>query len=220
MTELETFFRAGAHRVCQKWESYFPVYERHFAPFRGLSNLRMLEIGISQGGSLDLWREFFGHQAVLVGIDINEGCKRFEGGRSFVRIGSQEDPEFLRAVIDEFGPFDIVLDDGGHTMRQQIVSFETLYPAVARRGVYLCEDCHTSYQAEFGGGTRAPGSFIEFAKDKIDELNGWHVQPASRGCLTDFTRSTTSISFYESIVVFEKSPVLPPRYVEAGAARP
>lgn len=220
MGELETFFHEGVHRVCQKWESYFPVYERHFARFRGLSDLRMLEIGVSQGGSLDLWRRYFGHQAVLVGIDISESCKRFETGRTFVRIGSQEDAAFLRQVIDEFGPFDIVLDDGGHTMRQQIVSFETLYPALDRRGVYLCEDCHTSYQAAFGGGVHEAGSFIEFAKDKIDEINGWHAQDPSRGYVTPLTRTTAAISFYESIVVFEKSPILPPRYTEAGTPRP
>lgn len=126
---------------------------------------------------------------------------------------------FLRSVVDEFGPFDIILDDGGHTMRQQIVSFETLYPALDRRGVYICEDCHTSYQAEFGGGMKNPGSFMEFAKDKIDELNGWHSQDSSRGYVTGLSRSTVSISFYQSMVVFEKSPSLPPRDVQAGRPR-
>ncbi len=219
MSELEKFFHGGDHRICQKWESYFPAYERHFARFRGQSDLRMLEIGVSQGGSLDMWRHYFGHQAILVGIDVEPVCKRFEQGRTFIRIGSQEDAEFLRSVLAEFGPFDIVLDDGGHTMRQQIVSFETLFPSLDRRGVYLCEDCHTSYQAEFGGGMKNSASFIEYAKDKIDELNGWHSQDASRGYVTELSRSTTSISFYQSMVVFEKSPSLPPRDVQSGSPR-
>jgi hypothetical protein len=179
----------------------------------------MLEIGVSQGGSLELWRNYFGHQAIIIGVDIEATCMRFEKGRTFIRVGSQEDPSFLKSIISEFGPFDIILDDGGHTMRQQITSFETLYPSLARRGVYLCEDCHTSYQHEFGGGMKSVNSFIEFAKDKVDELNGWHSQDQTRNYMTDISRSTVSISFYESIVVFEKSPDLRPRYIQAGTTK-
>ena len=219
MSDLENFFHGGDHRICQKWESYFPAYEKHLARFRGLSDVRMLEIGVSQGGSLDLWRHYFGQQAILVGIDIEPVCKRFEHGRTFVRIGSQQDEAFLRSVLAEFGPFDIILDDGGHTMRQQIVSFETLFPSLDRRGVYICEDCHTSYQAEFGGGMKNPASFIEYAKDKVDELNGWHAQGGARNYVTDLSRTTTSISFYQSMVVFEKSPSLRPRDVQSGRPR-
>ena len=217
MRDLADFFYGGNHRICQKWESYFPVYEKHFGRLRGQTDLRMLEIGVSQGGSLDLWRHYFGADAIIVGVDIEPLCKRFEHGRTFIRIGSQEDAGFLRTLAAEFGPFDIILDDGGHTMRQQITSFETLYPTLARRGVYLCEDCHTSYQVEFGGGMKNPASFIEFAKDKIDELNGWHSQERSRNYVTDLSRSTASICFYQSMVVFEKSPQLRPRDVQAGS---
>ena len=220
MNDIEDFFYKGSHKMCQKWESYFPVYEKHFTRLRNLTDLRMLEIGVSQGGSLDIWRYYFGHQAIIVGVDIDESCKRFECARTFVRIGSQEDASFLKSVIAEFGPFDIILDDGGHTMQQQITSFETLYPSLGRRGVYLCEDCHTSYQAEFGGGMKRQGSFIEFAKSKVDELNGWHSQDKTGNFLTDISRSTFSVSFYESVVVFEKSPHLRPRYVEAGGTKP
>lgn len=214
MTTFEELFYDAPHRICQKWEGYFPIYERHFSRFRSISDMRMLEIGVSQGGSLDLWRRYFGHQAIVVGIDIEESCRRFEAGRTFVRIGSQEDPAFLKSVVAEFGPFDIILDDGGHTMRQQIVSFETLYPGLSPRGVYLCEDCHTSYHPEYGGGVGKPETFIEFAKARVDDLNGYHI--AENGRITETTLSTTSIAFYESVVVFEKSPHLPPRYVERG----
>ena len=216
MSRLEEFFYNRSHRICQKWEGYFPVYEKFFSRFREVSDLRMLEIGVSQGGSLDMWRDYFGHQAIIVGIDISPGCKTFEQGRTFVRIGSQEDVGFLQEVIAEFGPFDIILDDGGHTMHQQITSFTTLYPALDRRGIYMCEDCHTSYQREFGGGMKRSESFIEFAKTKIDELNGWHSQEPTPNYITDIATSTVSISFYESIVVFEKSPHLKPRYTEMG----
>ena len=48
-------------------------------------------------------------------------------------------------MVDRYGPFDIIIDDGGHTMEQQIASIETLFPALNEGGVYLCEDTHTSY---------------------------------------------------------------------------
>lgn len=216
MSDLSKFFYDADHHICQKWEDYFPVYECHFGPFRQLRDVRLLEIGVSQGGSLDMWRHYFGHEAILVGIDIDENCKRFERDRTFIRIGSQEDRNFLGALAHEFGPFDIIIDDGGHFMRQQITSFETLYPTLTPRGVYLCEDCHTSYQEAFGGALRGPGTFIEFARAKFDELNGWHVHGGIAESITELTRTTVAISFYESIVVFEKCPRRMPRSIERG----
>jgi hypothetical protein len=124
--------------------------------------------------------------------------------KSRVFIGNQTDREFLREVIAAAGPFDIVLDDGGHHMMEQIVSFEELFPAVQPHGVYLVEDLHTSYWPEYGGSLGQPGTFIEYAKQRVDELNGWHLRGS--GSPTDFTKSVTSITFYDSIAVFEKMP--------------
>lgn len=163
-----------------------------------------------------MWRDYFGEQALIVGIDISEHCRSFEAHNTKIRIGSQEDPAFLRNLISEFGDFDVVLDDGGHTMRQQITSFEELYGHVRMGGVYLVEDCHTSYQEQFGGGIRKPDSFIEFAKRKIDELNGLHVQGYHSEFNTGFTRTTTGISFHESVVVFERDQVPMIESVQAG----
>ncbi len=216
MNRLETFFYTQPHRICQKWKHYFSVYDRHFATFVGRPDLRMLEIGVSQGGSLDLWRDYFGAGLKLVGADIDPNCKRFEEPGVDIRIGSQDDPAFLRSLAEEFGPFDIVLDDGGHTMTQQITSFRGLYPAVRDGGVYMVEDCHTSYHEQFGGGIRKPDSFIEFAKGKIDELNGIHVQGYFREFQTEFMRNCTGMAFYDSIVVFERGVVAPIEPVQAG----
>ena len=216
MNELENFFYNKPHRICQKWRHYFSIYQRHFAKFRSHSNLKMLEIGVSQGGSLQMWRDYFGPNALIVGVDVVEHCRTFEEGNTKVRIGSQEDRSFLRQLIQEFGDFDVILDDGGHTMMQQIVSFEELFPHVRIGGVYMVEDCHTSYQTQFGGGIRKPGTFIEFAKAKVDEINGRHVQGYASEFQTDIMRTMTAISFYESIVAFERDDVGPIEAVEAG----
>ncbi len=112
------------------------------------------------------------------------------------------DEQFLSSVSDEVGPAQIVIDDGSHLMDHIAVSFQCLYPRIAPDGVYLVEDLHTAYWEEYGGGFRKPGTFIEFCKDLIDELNAEH----SRGSVneTQFSKTTLSMHFYDSVVVFEK----------------
>ena len=105
-------------------------------------------------------------------------------------------------MIEEFGNPGIVLDDGSHIMPDVVTSFTHLYPRTAADGIYMVEDLHTAYWDEFEGGLRGQGSFIELCKDLLDELNAeW-----SRDALpaTDFTKSTQSMHFYDSIVVFER----------------
>ena len=191
-------------RVIHKWVHYFPVYERHLAWFRNKS-VTFLEIGVSKGGSLAMWQRYFGPLARIVGIDIDPRCRQHEAPGIFVRIGDQSDPQFLQSVVDEFGIPDAVLDDGSHQMDHIAKSFAFLYPRLPKNGVYLVEDLHTAYWPEFGGGVDAPASFINLAKGFIDKLNADH----SRGAVAaDFiTRQTFGISFYDSMVAFEKGDV-------------
>ncbi len=216
MSELQDIFYNRPHKVCQKWEHYFRVYERFLARFRNREDFRMLEIGVSQGGSLDMWRQYFGPAALIVGADINPHCKTFEQGRTLVRIGSQEDRDFLRGLVAEFQTFDVIIDDGGHTMAQQVATFEELYGTVRPGGIFLTEDVHTSYHEPFGGGYRRDGTFMELAKQKLDELNGFHID-LHRDRFAPFFRNTFGISFFDSMVVFEKEVVPSPRGVEAGS---
>jgi hypothetical protein len=197
-------FLTNQGKTIHKWEHYFPIYERHFAPWRGRS-LTFLEIGVSKGGSLQMWRRYFGPLARIVGVDIDRKCKAHEAPGVFVRIGDQSDPSFLRSLIDEFGPFDVVLDDGSHEMDHLRKTFEFLYPLVPKNGVYMVEDLHAAYWEEFGGGLGKAETFVNFAKGLIDELNADH----SRGALapTAFTRQTWSMCFYDSVIAFEKGDV-------------
>jgi len=161
-----------------------------------------MEIGCYKGGSLQVWKKYFGAQVTVVGIDVMPECKSFEEDQIKVRIGSQADTAFLQSVIDEFGVPDIILDDGSHRMEHIGASFDFLYPKMPKWGVYMVEDLHTAYWPEFGGGYRAENSFVETAKNLTDSLNAkW-----SRGQVPvdAFARETTSISFYDSMVVFER----------------
>ena len=202
--DLWADFLTNRGKVIHKWEHYFPIYERHFAPWRGRS-LTFLEIGVARGGSLQMWRRYFGPLAKIVGIDIDPRCKAHEEDGVSVRIGDQSDPAFLDEVMAEFGVPDIVLDDGSHQMAHLHTSFDHLYPRLPKNGVYAVEDLHTAYWPDFGGGVDEPGSFINLAKGLVDKLNADHARGAVAA--DDFTRQTFSICFYDSVVVFEKGEV-------------
>lgn len=187
--------------MIHKWKHYFPIYERHFKDFV-YKPLTFLEIGCGFGGSLQMWKRYFGPHANIVGIDILPRCQEYEEDQIAVRIGQQQDTTFLQKLVEEFGAFDIVLDDGGHVMRDVVTTFQFLYPRIARNGVYMVEDLHTAYWPEYGGGLRKTGTFIELCKDLIDELNADHTRDALPP--TEFTKTTLSMHFYDSIAVFEK----------------
>ena len=223
---LKAYFFGEHERPVYKWVHYLDIYHRHFARFRG-TPLTLLEIGVHKGGSLDMWRDYFGADAQLIGLDINPDCGQFERERTHVRIGDQADVSFLNSVVEEFGPFDIVIDDGGHTPKQQIVSFETLYPHMSERAVYLVEDTHTNLWPNFMGDNPNAQNFLTVSALKAFELMGWTAQsdkfkyfhtprekrtapvPAS-----EFCKTTHSVAFYDSIVVYEKAPVQEPLVIE------
>ena len=199
--ELWHDFLTNDKRRMHKHTHYFPVYERHFSKFRGQS-VTMLEIGVGHGGSLQMWKRYFGPFANIVGIDIRPVTAKVKESQISIRIGRQQDEKFLAELDEEFGPFDIILDDGSHIMKNIRASFEYLYPRMSKNGVYLVEDLSTAYWEKFGGGYRAKESFIEYAKNLIDELNAH----AAKGQFepTAFTRTTHSMCFYASMVCFER----------------
>lgn len=202
MNDLENYFLKNDKRQITKWLHYFDVYDRHFSKYRG-KEIVILEIGVFQGGSLQMWKEYFGGKAKIYGVDIDPRCKQFEEENIEIFIGSQSDRAFLRDLISRIPEIDILIDDGGHTMNQQIVSFEELFKKVKKDGVYLCEDVHTSYWLDYGGGYKRHKTFIEYSKKLIDQLNAYHSKSVGLK-VNDFTRSADSIHFYDSIVVIEK----------------
>ncbi len=194
-------FLVNKDRVIHKWKHYFPIYERHFSRYV-YRPVTIIEVGCGEGGSLQMWKRYFGPHARVIGIDVDPQCIEFAEDQIEIRIGSQSDVTFLEGIISEFGQPDIVIDDGSHLMSDVCTTFDWLYPQLNSTGIYMVEDMHTAYWPEFGGGYRCPGTFIERCKDLVDELNadyaGEQLPP------TVFTRSTLSIHFYDSVVVFER----------------
>lgn len=209
MNKLEEFFYGNKGKTIHKWLHYFEIYHKHFSKFVG-KKVTVLEIGVFEGGSLELWRDYFGDKCKVYGIDINPDCKNHESEQIEILIGSSEDREFLRSVKDKISEIDIFIDDGGHNMNQQIVAFEELYPIISPDGVYLCEDLLTSYWEEYGGGYKRENTFIEYSKNLIDYLNAWHSREKEKFDVNEFTLSTHSMHYYDGVLVIEKRRINPP----------
>jgi SAM-dependent methyltransferase len=213
--KLEQIFIKNNARLIYKWQHYFEIYDNHFKKFRH-KKVKILEIGVGEGGSLQMWKKYFGCKAEIFGIDINEKCKQFEEKRITIIIGDQSDRQFLRDTAQKHGPFDLVIDDGSHIMEHQIITFEEMFPVINLNGIYLCEDLHTSYWSNFGGGYKDDKSFIEFSKNLIDYLNAWHTQDNELPTVSDFTRYANSMHYYDSILVIERRERKPPFDVKSG----
>lgn len=200
-----------------KWSNYVEIYDNYFSKYRG-QEIVFLEIGIAHGGSLKFWREYFGEKALIFGIDVNPECKQFEEGNTKVLIGSQQDVDFLEEVKKIVPKIDILLDDGGHTMKQQNTTFDLLFDHVKDNGIYMCEDVHTSYWKPYGGGYKRRGTFLEKSKDRIDNLFAWHVDNKSiqKKLLDKIAESTWGIHFYDSIVVYLKKKMSQPQGIIKG----
>jgi FkbM family methyltransferase len=208
MNLLKVYFNKNKSNAIHKWLHYFDIYDLYFRKYRN-KEISILEIGIYQGGSLKMWRDYFGPKAKIYAIDINPLCKQFETETIKIFIGSQDDRDFLKYIKNQIPKVDILIDDGGHEMHQQIVTFEEMYNHIKHDGIYLCEDLHTSYWTNYGGGYKNPGSFIEYSKNFIDFINAWHI-PNTILPINDFTESTYSLHYYDSILVIEKKKIKPP----------
>ena len=212
---LAEYFFDNPGRLIDKWDHYLEIYHRHFAAFRGKSPV-VVEIGVWHGGSLQMWRDYFGAGCRVVGIDNNPRSLKFADRDTTILIGDQGSREFLASVREQVPHIDILIDDGGHTMAQQTATFEELYPHIQPNGIYLCEDMHSSLWPRFGGGVRSADSFLEYSKALIDGLYAWHSQEPELLAVNGFTESTFSMHFYDSVLVIEKRPMATPRRSKTG----
>jgi len=147
---------------------YTARYSMYLEQYRD-EEFNLLEIGVYDGASVKMWKEYF-PKANIVALDIDPRCKQFEEERITIHIGDQADVHFLNKIVEQYGHFEVILDDGGHSYKQQIVSFETLFPKLTPGGLYFLEDMHTSY---------VPGSIwddyhitgINYFKGLVDKVN-------------------------------------------------
>ncbi len=159
---------SAIHNYCVKYEKYLR-FDRH-------QPIKILEIGVLDGASLRTWAEFYPN-STLIGIDIDPRCKAYETDRIRIEIGSQDDPDFLRGVVEKYGNFDMILDDGSHLQRHVIASFTHLFGHVVPGGSYIVEDTCCAYWPDSEGGFRMPGTSVELFKNLVDDVNFY-------GCLS------------------------------------
>jgi hypothetical protein len=201
---------AQAPHPSVKITSYFPAYAELFNHLRG-TRCTFIETGILDGGSLFMWREWLGSDARIIGIDLNPAAEQWRAHGFEIFIGDQGDPKFWRNTFASIGPFDALLDDGGHQSFQQIVTAAEAIDAAKRRCVIVVEDTATSFMKDFSRHGRR--SFLEYAKDCTDVLIGRSAPlypdrfPASlNNRVIERFRSVYAMRFYNGIVSFHLNP--------------
>jgi cephalosporin hydroxylase len=198
---LQDFFNSRRQgRGIWKWEHYFEIYERHFAAFRNRP-AKIVEVGVLGGGSLEMWREYFGPQAKIYGIDIDPSCKAYQSHGIEIFIGNQGDREFWRNFRKIVPDVDIVIDDGSHNSRHQIITLQEMLPCVNPGGVYLCEDVH--------GEKNAFAAYVQGLTSGLNKFDSatYSDNPERRLVCNAGTiqQYINSISFYPFVIAIEKS---------------
>ncbi|MDO9104111.1 MAG: class I SAM-dependent methyltransferase [Methylovulum sp.] len=172
---LEQLYAEHGGKVSDKWSSYLAEYGRLLCGYRD-GSINLLEIGVQNGGSLEIWSKFFPNAQKLVGCDINPDCSKlaYEDPRVAVVIGDANSDAVQLIILQHTPTFDVIIDDGSHCSSDIVKSFARYFPYLAEGGVFVAEDLHCSYWAEFEGGLFAPFSSIAFFKRLADIVNHEH----------------------------------------------
>lgn len=223
MNTLQDLYRSHEGKLSDRWSLYLDTYERVLAPWRERP-LRMLEIGVQNGGSLEIWSRYFPNARVLVGCDINPLCGnlRYDDPRVHVVVGDasvQGAYDRIRALSPAF---DLVIDDGSHLSSDIVRSFARYFPLLAECGLFIAEDLHCSYWRDYEGGLFEPASSIAFFKALADIVNHEHWgRPYARaevlrtfeqrwGCAfgEDILAQVHSVEFVNSVCIVRKHPAV------------
>jgi hypothetical protein len=156
----------------------------------------IVEVGIYSGGSMPMWRHYFGAGCHVHGVDIRQECKAYANPSTTVHIGDQADRAFWRRFREAVPAVDILIDDGEHAPEQQMVTLEEMLPHLRPGGVYICEDVH---------GT--DNRFNTYAHSLASMLNAMSTPPDPKELsspATPFQAVIDSVHLYPYVVVIEK----------------
>ena len=172
---LQHLWEEDRGKISDRWSSYIDVYSEVLASLRD-SPIRLLEIGIQNGGSLDIWSQYFSNARAIVGCDIEPACGqlRYDDARIHVVVGDATTGEVAAQIEAISARFDIVIDDGSHRSGDIIHAFARYFPVIEDGGLFLAEDLHCSYWQEFDGGLFDPWSSMSFFKRLADAINHEH----------------------------------------------
>jgi Domain of unknown function (DUF4214) len=229
---LEKLYSRHKGKVSDKWFIYLSEYNRLFQPYRH-DSVRLLEIGIQNGGSLDIWAKFFPNAQQILGCDINPDCGRlsYRDSRIGVVVGDANSDVAQSAVMAHSSEFELIIDDGSHKSGDILRSFARYFPCLADDGLFVVEDLHCSYWKEFEGGLFDPYSAMAFFKRLADVVSRehWGVEKLPSHVLAGFfarydfqisdniLRHIHSIEFVNSMCIVRKCRpernVLGPRFI-------
>jgi methyltransferase family protein len=203
---LEKHFDAHAQGPgIWKWRHYFGIYHQHLRKFIG-QEVHIVEVGVYSGGSLELWKGYFGAAARIYGVDIVEECKAYEHESIRIFIGDQADARFWKHFKAQVPTLDIVIDDGGHETHQQVVTLEELLPHLRPGGVYVCEDVQ--------GISNGFHSYISGLAASLNRFErGQRVGSFAPGAIQ---RMISAVHLYPFLVVIEKAVVPVEEFVSAS----
>lgn len=219
-------------KVSDKWSLYLEEYDRLLSGLRG-EQINFLEIGIQNGGSMEIWTKYFPLAQQFIGCDINPDCERLKYADPRVAVVvADANLDTTEARILALAPrFDVVIDDGSHLSSDIVKSFVRYFPHLLEGGIFIVEDLHCSYWAEFEGGLFDPDSSIKFLQALADITNyeHWGLQRSRADFLGNFARrydvqfdeellaQVHSVEFVNSLCVIRKRPpadnVLGPRII-------
>ncbi len=183
---------------------YTEIYDDYFSSLKNIP-MNILEIGIFEGESLKLWESYF-LNSNIIGLDINEDCSKYSGGRKTIYIGSQTDESILNQITKNHSPLSIIIDDGSHNWDHQIITFKIAFQLLKPGGLYFIEDLHTSYANNWAGGTM---TCVNFLKTLVDDvmINGksfMGTKEIGNQPMSYLERNIEYIHFYKSICVIKK----------------
>ena len=187
-------FRSAPYKSTKR-SSYFWVYDLLLEKYVG-KPVTVVEVGVLNGGGLFMLRQLLGESARIIGVDLNPECKYFEKYGFEIYTLNQSNPVEWKAFFEKIGPIDVLIEDGGHTNKQQINTAIHSIEYIIDGGIYVSEDTHTSYWREFGNPSK--WSFVEFAKSIVESINGRGPNVNTR--IRHFAERISSVQFFESMV--------------------
>ena len=203
---LLSIFKNHKHHIFDKWENYIVEYDRILSKFRD-TNVSLLEMGVQNGGSLQIWKKYFGASAVVHGVDIRETVCELQLGDGISTYCFDNTNETVVRQHSQTYTYDIIIDDASHLNADVINTFSYLFPELHPGGYYVIEDVHTSYWEFYGGGFRRANTSVEYFKHMIDIINYYHHSINLQN-LTDFqvycVQHIRSITFVDGMIIIRK----------------
>lgn len=216
---LQQLYGEHTGKVAHKWRLYLDVYDEVLAPWRDEA-INLVEVGVQNGGSLEIWSRYFGAARALVGCDIDPRCGslRFDDPRVSVVVGDANAPATVAAIAARADPIDVFIDDGSHVSADIVAAFWNYFPRLRPGGIYIAEDLHCAYLPKFQGGISRLNAvtFFKLLADGIHQAY-WQDQATMQALVAPFLGQATvdaarlandvaSVAFYDSLCIVRKRP--------------